>query len=464
MKLKPMAMLISSLLLAGCAGYIDENPVTSHREISNNTSRPTTSKPTGGNTGDTGDTPVNPDNPVTPDEPIEEDPTYTVCLKLNGKLYNEDDLEDCRAVFYDLNNKTEFPVEFNEEGYAITDQLDGDYAIHLQNCPEDYTYDPNIYFTDYVNKYTEINLIPLTPLLGTGKTPYDDIYKMSKVGTYRYTIKNKRTELLYAQFEPKKAGVYTIETLCDIYEDNIDPTVELYSGTAVWKNLDNPTVLNDGGTYRKGGYTKNIKYTVKIADQFIGNVFAYGLRATVKDGVYPINIDFRISYLEDYYWEDIKAETMESTVPDFKTPDLTGAYTFANLGGLVFDGKNYVFNQTDGFFHYKTVDGPIVCADIDTPSQFLDVSLTHVQDSGNKNLTVSDGTENYTDFICNVYQRRCNSAGRCYVTMELKEFLQKYSNSQLLFQDGNGYIEYESHHYAAEPDQWLWACGFYGQP
>ncbi len=61
------------------------------------------------------------------------------------------------------------------------------------------------------------------------------------------------------------------------------------------------------------------------------------------------------------------------------------------------------------------------------------------------------------------YGNYTNSDG-CYgVTQELKEFLQKYSVSQLLFFDGNGFVE--THPtvsvYAEEDDQWLFGCGYY---
>ena len=49
------------------------------------------------------------------------------------------------------------------------------------------------------------------------------------------------------------------------------------------------------------------------------------------------------------------------------------------------------------------------------------------------------------------------------MTAELKDFLQKYSISQLLFRDGQGFVE--THEtikvFATEDDQWLFACGYY---
>ncbi len=61
------------------------------------------------------------------------------------------------------------------------------------------------------------------------------------------------------------------------------------------------------------------------------------------------------------------------------------------------------------------------------------------------------------------YGNLCNSDGCYAVTPELKDFLQKYSESQRLFMDGNGFVE--THEtiqvYASDADQWLFACGYY---
>lgn len=56
------------------------------------------------------------------------------------------------------------------------------------------------------------------------------------------------------------------------------------------------------------------------------------------------------------------------------------------------------------------------------------------------------------------------NADGCYaVTEELKQFMQKYSINQLLFFDGEGFVE--THEtiqiFAEEDDQWLFACGYY---
>ena len=177
------------------------------------------------------------------------------------------------------------------------------------------------------------------------------------------------------------------------------------------------------------------------------------------------------------------------------------------------------YPETNGY-------GPILYAYVSKACRFMDDPFTEIENRGNKALTVSNGTENYKLFIegfgglvvdppgdngpyfcvtncpcresntcesaqlgfangacseacdkCHVDCRRCpteafgmagygdycNSDGVAAVTEELKQFLQKYSVNQLLFFDGNGFVETNPSVsvYAAEDDQWLFACGYY---
>lgn len=61
------------------------------------------------------------------------------------------------------------------------------------------------------------------------------------------------------------------------------------------------------------------------------------------------------------------------------------------------------------------------------------------------------------------YAGYVNYQGMYGVTEELKIFLQSYSIAQLLFFDGNGFVETNEDRnvYAEEDDQWLFACAYY---
>ena len=186
-------------------------------------------------------------------------------------------------------------------------------------------------------------------------------------------------------------------------------------------------------------------------------------------------------------------------------------------------GDRYKLNPEDGFYHvYDEVEyaayggwGPILYANITIPTIFIDTAFNAIEAVGNKALTVSGGTENYKLFIegysalvtattsyfcvqgcvcltanggnggCCAIEKNCKKCtddcrhinamyigqkgyadiaieGRCAVTEELMQFLQKYAVSQKLFSDGNGWAEQTSPRYDAyEDSMWLFACGYY---
>ena len=172
-------------------------------------------------------------------------------------------------------------------------------------------------------------------------------------------------------------------------------------------------------------------------------------------------------------------------------------------GQRFFLSKNYAFNPATGFYHrydmetfgddpygYGVGYGPILYAKISLPTRFIDRAFISIEYQGNKNLTVSNGKENYKLVVegydyaestsqmvygpdgCGCpreligakgYNDYVNRDGVVPVTQELKDFLQKYSVSQRLFNDGNGFAEIsvQPTFDAGEHDQWLFACGYY---
>ncbi len=182
----------------------------------------------------------------------------------------------------------------------------------------------------------------------------------------------------------------------------------------------------------------------------------------------------------------------------------------------VYDNEKY--SSTNGY-------GPILYADITSACMFFESALNVIEYAGSKALTLCEGTVNYKLFIegydsliyahsiytgpyfcisscpcyleyedgepgnnggaCSVedackscagscrhpaesmkfqkgYADIANEEGRVPVTEELKVFLQRYSISQKLFSDGNGFAEtYNPRYDAYEDSQWLFACGYY---
>ena len=224
----------------------------------------------------------------------------------------------------------------------------------------------------------------------------------------------------------------------------------------------------------KKGITQLTAPSKKLTEEMIGNVYTFVIYADSKNGVYPINIDFNVSYEGEHFVDDIVSKLMvaeeirnykycsicnyvilekeiPSNCPSCNSNKLSDAaapiyttdnYKFINSDGGIGNyyggtsngsglliGKGFKYNEATGFWHVYNNDtnefGPVLCAKITKPCAYYEESLNLIESHGNKNLTVSKGTENYKVFIEQTYAAVCNSDGVCYVTNELKEFLQK---------------------------------------
>lgn len=194
-----------------------------------------------------------------------------------------------------------------------------------------------------------------------------------------------------------------------------------------------------------------------------------------------------------------------------------------DYAGFTLDEDNVLYYGTgDNFYHFYDEEngtwGEILYAYVSAPCRFIDKSFDVIEYEGNKFLTVNNGTQNFKFFIegfkslanggfcvyfpdndaicpcldskkcigaCTEDCREChpqcthvsqavldsqggyadftNQDGVYAVTEELKFFLQSYSTSQLLFCDGNGWVESNPNIkiYSTEDDQWLFACAYY---
>lgn len=450
--------LIIILSLASC-GTIEDDPTNQGTQIDDNQNN---------NNNNPDDN--NQNNQNNPDNNTTEGVKFSVSLIYNKKIFIPD--EEINVIWKD--EYSSYQASINSNGFAEK-VLDGDFNVYLDKTPKGYTYNPNIYVANTDSPVIEIELIKISRItLGTGKELYNE-YQITQTGTYQSTITSKSKKVFY-EYSPKKAGVYVVESLVNVYDDVVNPKLDIYSGTFAAKFFTE--TIDAGGKYIKGGYTKNFKWIVEVSEQRIGNVFTFAISANTKTGLYPVTVDFTISYEGDYYEGMIVSKVIDAEEANFKTPEFSKSeYRFVNSdggsgnyyggtanGSGLLDGTNFKYNEETGYYHHydKTTNtfGEILCAYITKPCAYYEESLSMIESHGNKNLTVSNGTENYKQFIENSYAAACNSDGVCYVTKELMEFLQKFSVSQRLFFDGNGFVE-STGVYAIEQDQWLFACGYY---
>lgn len=442
-------LLLLSFSLVAC-GQVEEDPGK-------------TDVPIG---GDPTPTPTPTPGPIV--EPSDEEVEFSVSLVYNKRIF----IPEETITVYWTDSYAKYSQEINEEGYAKK-KLDGDFSVYLDKAPEGYTYNPNIYYADNENPIIEIELLKIGKISkGKGTALYKE-YQITSTGTYRCEVTNK-TKKIYYEFAPKTAGYYIIESIVNVYDDLINPKLDKYNGTAQAKFFS--STLDDGGKALKGGYTKNFKWVVQLTEAMISNVYTFAIHCEVKNNVFPANVDFTITYAGEYIVDPTVAKLMVAEEANFVTPNFTGKYINADGGtgnytnaskpakNRILNGDNFKYNEETGYYHKydKKTDtyGPILCAAITTPCAFYDEALSRIEYAGNKDLTLSNGTENYKQFIEVSYAACCNSDGVCYVTKELKEFLQKFAMSQPLFIDDKGMCE-ELGTSATQEDQWLFACGYY---
>ncbi len=424
--------------------------------------------------GDNQDPNKDPNNNENPN-PNEGKTEFSVSLVYNKKIYIPESDEKITVIWAD--DYSQYTAVIGSDGYARI-LLDGDFNVYLDEAPENYSYNPNIYHVDNEHSTATIELLKIGKISkGSGTALYKE-YEVTSTGTYRTTLKSK-TQKVYYEYQPTKSGTYIVESLVNVYDDTINPKLDVWDGTFAAKFFNK--AYDDGGTSLKGGYTKNFKWQLSLADEQIGNVFTFVIYVESKTDEYPITVDFSISYSSSFEIEhpDVKLMVAEEAelarIPDdeyssathiyYNSDGGTGSYyTGVTNGTGLLKGENFKYNEETKLWHvYDSATdtyGPKLCAKIAAPCAYYDQGLNIIEYNGNNDLTVSNGTENYKFFIENSYASVCNQDGVCYVTMELMIFLQKFSVSQRLFFDGYGFVEMAGV-YAKEEDQWLFACGYY---
>lgn len=442
--------------------------------------------PTGGSgrpsTGTDG-SPNNGENPDGDDGGGEEGYVFTVTLVDAPSVYPE----DLEAIW---TGKNEVHSARFIDGVATAEGLNGEYHVTLSKMLDGYTYDCNGYNADNGNKDIEITLLPIIPLKGYVRlAPNGESeihwYEISKYGTYRATIKSA-TDSMGFMFEPEENGNFNIQSWCDATANQINPTLRVYNGTSSYCTFREE--IYDGGA--SGTFTKNFKYSTSFADENIGAVQLFVVKANVNNIEYPVNVDFTISREGDYELPDYSGEPYYATGPFYRGSG-TGTWhyiyrdNYSVSGGETYyiqDEDKVTFNPEDGFYHVGNADGPLLYARLIRDCEvFATIYMERWINRGffwNEladgliSLTLEDGY-NYSYMVNQGYAEYCDVNGAHPVTEEIKRMLQGYASNQNLFFDGEGLAEdplLNANNYtnpggirlqSDEDSMWLFACGYY---
>lgn len=438
--------------------------------------------------------PDNPDNPDNPDKPEEPDNNhYTVSVYLNNKLFEPGD-RDINVVWRNDSNVKRVPLGAN--GKADAGELDGDYGVYLEGLPSNYTYNPSAYkATDESRKVMILLTTIRKPESGDGKGLYlsEGCYVLKYDGTYRANI-SYDGEKVYYEYTPTMSGYYIVTSWVNAYEDEINPVLITYSGSHAYKY--NPQTLDGGGFALSGGFTKNFRYECKVDKSEVGNSFTIAVTADCKNTDYPVYIDFAITYEGEYEsdYSDVRVIRAKEAKIKAAEKQANETFVYADLGTKVFDMANYAYCEDTGFYHrydeqlyaddpyeYGAGFGPILCCVIRKKMPCYSVtSLYEANEVGLPDVCFNYlqlakcwveeenkyATFDYTLFIRTDYNGKTNTDGVCYVTQELKEFLQMFASKHSLYTDSAGTAEgtpEDMGYFAKQDALWLFACGYYSE-
>ncbi|MBD5585583.1 MAG: hypothetical protein HDQ88_10910 [Clostridia bacterium] len=477
-----------------------------------------TNKTPSDSAGSTPSKPTDPDEPtINPDDPNQGTPVtsendYTVSVFYRNRLFNPGD--KVITVVWHSDYDEPVRVTLGADGRANAGELDGEYSVYLEGLTGNYTYNPNSkdYKAGPNSREVSIQLLDITqPASGAGDGLWSAA-KLNREGTYRAVI-TKGTDgepkEYFCDYTPSKAGWYIIESWVNVYANEVNPIYGAYIGSAFFKMFDK--WIDDGSV--SGSYTKNFKYDYKVDASGVGNSFPFSIKAEHYRGEYPIYVDFQIKYYQNYSdgssnLKDMHASQIPPKAQDKKSNE---DLYWADVENKLFDEDNFKLNPATNLYHrydeVKYADDPygygagygplLMCAIKRTvPSYTCGYSLYFANDVGGEmhvnKLKISkvwvpeldkDGNPvldeygnekgeytslDYQYFIRDDYGPTCNSDGFCYVTQELKEFLDMYATQESLWTDGAfdmsavDILTPEYNNYKAKKDSfWLFACAFY---
>lgn len=424
-------------------------------------------------------------------------------------------------------------AEFNEQGFASCAGLDGEYSVTISGLNDDVDEKDPVYYAYNTNAYTTSNnyrdivitiyevIIPDRNSSTEGSGPYDPI-NISDIGIYRTEI-TYEGQMIYFHFTPRQNGSFSLTSWMNAAEDLVDPVLYAYFGSAQYVNIDNPVIVDDGGT--NGKFTSNFRYEVQFSKAMIGGACVFAITAASYTGEFPVEVYFALSYDDDY---DRPTTPERVIVPEEEFKNATaeeGTLTYvyeetrvdeSGVRYAVFDQDLVGLNPDDGYYHLLDdsgkPNGALLYAYISSASPIYGTAIINVEDDGNNILTiyVGDDRRDYAlmlqgydlayrkwetivrssyqgqpesviqEVIANRrpgdgsymgyedvkgYNDYANIDGMYPVTAELKDFFQLFAKGQMLFMDGMGWVEgstFNGYHYDAYDDSmWLAFCAYY---
>lgn len=281
---------------------------------------------------------------------------------------------------------------------------------------------------------------------GNGTYPTQDAPILGEGATYCELI--GANEMTYFVFQPSRGGVYKVSFIADggadigyygmpinIFEtkllDTVDNTVEIsVRDDSVNAETPNQTIQLVFGILPESGTTDCIVTIERIGDIQLS----------------PADMPW-----QEYNATQVKAfeGTHGNTLVDIDVTDLD---------------LKVIFNESDGFYHLGTADGPVVFIRINSASPYLD-SLVTITEHTRLGVYIYDDDKNFVrkesyHNMLDAYNAICDDNGVCPLTPELEYMIKQFGNSNDWWNFSEGRHIFRDKIVPPET-AWLFICCYY---
>lgn len=248
-----------------------------------------------------------------------------------------------------------------DNGIAEKSLTSGSYSIQLAFTDPNaaYSYDENLHVTASQNQLT----VSLSGYVSSRPLVIGDTeYTAYSIGVGITNLKVSTSDRTYFLFLPTQAGTYE-------FSAGGDAQIGYYGSTFFVQE-------NNLGTPSEAGFTVSVAASMITSDGTAAMVL--GVDSTQENVTVTIErIGDPEKTLEDYEW-DVYRPTVE--LIDYVLPDNMTVADFDLTAAT--DAYKLVLNETDGFYHLNSADGPLVFCKLGVDSAYIDSIETILESSG----------------------------------------------------------------------------------
>ena len=333
-------------------------------------------------------------------------------------------------------------------------------VLDLSQLTEEYVYDESLCVLTPESKTATIRLFKTA---GEGEelfvgypisTDYPS-YRISEGSTLVPLTSNDYTFLVFA---PTIAAVYTVT-----YECTTDLAISYHGGSFFVQGMDLTGESDDASTY-ENGISLNV-YASNVGGEYVLAVKSTSATSCV---INIKNMGDPGTRIEDAPWVPYLEDAQK--VEEQLNVTVSGEYTTVDLSDLTIKA---VYNETDGYYHLNSEDGPILFIDLTSNSQFV-ASIQIICGNQRMGAYIYDINGNITEKrsynelffqygMPETAEEVVDSPIRVPLTDKLAEAVQSFGERNGWWSDGDGNI-FTAAMLGAPYNRdyaWLLYCGYY---